>query len=189
LLLGTLDTDAFLWVIDHRAGWLDPVFIGLSVVGYAGLVWIALAVVLSIVARMPLLTTTAVTAVCVWTADLITMGLKPLIDRPRPFEAHTDVDPLLGGTLGSSLPSGHAATSFAGAVALGALYRPGLPYFLVLAAAISYSRVYVGVHYPFDVLVGAAIGATVSLAVLAALRFRRRTSEVPPRPEAAPPRG
>jgi undecaprenyl-diphosphatase len=165
------------------------VFIGLSVVGYAGLVWIALAVFVSILARLPLLTTTAVTAVCVWTADLITMGLKPLIDRPRPFETHADVDPLLGGTLGSSLPSGHAATSFAGAVVLGGLYRPGLPYFLVLAAAISYSRVYLGVHYPFDVLAGAAVGATVSLAALAALRFRRRTSEVPPRPEAAPPPG
>ena len=179
--------DAFLWVVDHRAGWLDPVFIALSVVGYAGLVWIALAVSVSILARLPILTTTALTAACVWTADLITMGLKPIIDRPRPFETHPDVDPLLGGTLGSSLPSGHAATSFAGAVVLGAVYRPGLPYFLVLATATSYSRVYLGVHYPFDVLAGAAIGAAVSLVALAALRFRRRTSAVLRQPEAAPP--
>ena len=163
-------------------------FIALSVVGYAGLVWIGLAVAVSVVARLPLLTTTALSAVCVWTADLLTMGLKPLIDRPRPFETH-DVDPLLGGTLGSSLPSGHAATSFAGAVVLGALYRRGLPYFLLLAVAISYSRVYLGVHYPFDVFAGAAIGAAVSLVVLAALRLRRRTSAIPRQPEASPPRG
>ena len=164
-------------------------FVALSVVGYAGLVWIALAVLVSVLARLPLLTTTALTAVCVWTTDLITMGLKPLIDRPRPFETHPDVDPLLGGTLGSSMPSGHAATSFAGAVILGGLYRPGLPYFLVLAVAISYSRLYLGVHYPFDVLAGAAIGAAVSLAALAVLRLRRRTAGVPQRPEAAPPPG
>jgi undecaprenyl-diphosphatase len=165
------------------------VFIALSVVGYAGLVWIGLAVGVSIVARLPLLTTTALTAVCVWTADLLTMGLKPIIDRPRPFEALPDVDPLLGGTLGSSLPSGHAATSFAGAVVLSALFRRGLPYLFVLAVAIAYSRVYLGVHYPTDVIAGAAIGTAVSLAVLAALRFRRRTSVVPRQPEAAPPPG
>jgi undecaprenyl-diphosphatase len=165
------------------------VFIALSVVGYAGLVWIALAVLVSVLARLPLLTTTALTALCVWTADLLTMGLKPLIDRPRPFETHANVDALLGGTLGSSMPSGHAATSFAGAAILGGLYRPGLPYFLVLAVAISYSRVYLGVHYPFDVIAGAALGATVSLAALAALRLRRRTAAVPQRPEAAPPPG
>ena len=164
-------------------------FIALSVVGYAGLVWIGLAVGVSIFARMPLLTTTALTAVCVWTADLIAMGLKPLIDRPRPFESLPEVDPLLGGTLGSSLPSGHAATSFAGAVVLAALYRRGLPYFLLLAVAIAYSRVYLGVHYPADVIAGAAIGTAVSLAALAALRFRRRTSAVPRQPEAAPPPG
>jgi undecaprenyl-diphosphatase len=163
------------------------VFVALSVIGYAGLVWIALALLVSVLARLPLLTTTLLTALCVWTADLLTMGLKPLIGRPRPFETYPDVDPLLGGTLGSSMPSGHAATSFAGAVILGGLYRPGLPYFLVLAVAISYSRMYLGVHYPFDVIAGAAIGAAVSLAALAALRLRRRTAGVPQRPGAAPP--
>jgi undecaprenyl-diphosphatase len=175
-------------VVDHRAGWLDPVFIALSVIGYAGLVWIALAVVLALARRRPLLTITALTAGCVWAADLLTIGLKPLIDRPRPFDT-LDGDPLLGGTLGSSLPSGHAATSFAGAVTLAYLFRRGLPFFLVLAAAIAYSRLYVGVHYPSDVLLGAALGAAVSLAALAALRLRRRTSAVPPRSEAAPPPG
>jgi undecaprenyl-diphosphatase len=170
-------------------GWLDPVFVALSVVGYAGLVWIVLAVVLALAARKPLLTVTALTAGCVWAADLLTMGLKPLIDRPRPSVAVADADPLLGGTLGSSLPSGHAATSFAGAVVLAYVFRRGLFLFLVLAVAIAFSRVYIGVHYPADVLAGAALGAAVSFAALALLRFRRRTSAVPPRSEAAPPSG
>jgi undecaprenyl-diphosphatase len=148
-----------------------------------------LAVVLALVLRRALLTATALTAGCVWAADLLTMGLKPLIDRPRPFETLGTGDPLLGGTLGSSLPSGHAATAFAGAVTLGYLFRRGLPFFLLLALAIAYSRLYVGVHYPSDVLLGGALGAAVSLAALAALRLRRRTSAVPPRSEAAPPPG
>jgi undecaprenyl-diphosphatase len=176
-------------VVDHRVGWLDPLFIAVSVVGYAGLVWIALAVVLALLARRPLLTVTALTAGCVWAADLLTMGMKPLVDRPRPFETLSDADPLLGGTLGSSLPSGHAATSFAGAVVLAYLFRRGLPLFLVLAVAIAYSRIYLGVHYPSDVVAGAALGAAVAFVALALLRFRRRTSAVPQRSEAAPPRG
>jgi undecaprenyl-diphosphatase len=149
-------------VVEHRAGWLDPVFIALSVIGYAGLVWIALAVLIAVLARLPLLTTTALAAVCVWGADLLTMGLKPVIDRPRPFETLPEVDPLLGGTLGSSLPSGHAATSFAGAVVLGSLYRRGLPAFILLAVAIAYSRVYLGVHYPADVVGGLLLGRAVA---------------------------
>jgi undecaprenyl-diphosphatase len=168
---------------------LDPVFIGLSVIGYAGLVWIALAAFLSVLRRRPLLTITLLTAACVWTADLLTIGLKPLVDRPRPFDTVTDADPLLGGTLGSSFPSGHAATSFAGAVILAYLFRRGLPLFSLLAVAIAYSRVYLGVHYPSDVLAGAALGAAVALLALALLRLRRRTSAVPRQREAAPPAG
>jgi undecaprenyl-diphosphatase len=159
------------------------------VIGYAGLVWIALAVVLSVLARRPLLITTALTAGCVWAADLLAMGLKPLVDRPRPFDTLADADPLLGGTLGSSFPSGHAATSFAGAVVLAYLFRRGLVVLLLLALAIAYSRVYLGVHYPSDVLVGAALGAAVALATLALLRLRRRTSAGLQRPEATPPAG
>jgi undecaprenyl-diphosphatase len=159
------------------------------VIGYAGLVWIALAVVLSLLRRRALLTVTALTAACVWTADLLTIVLKPLVDRPRPSDTIADADPLLGGTLGSSFPSGHAATSFAGAVVLAYLFRRGLPLLLLLAAAIAYSRVYLGVHYPSDVLAGAALGAAVALLALALLRLRRRTSAIPRRREAAPPAG
>ena len=161
-------------------------FIALSVVGYAGLVWIALAVSVSILARLPILTTTALTAACVWTADLITMGLKPIFDRPRPFETHPDVDPLLGGTLGSLLPRAMRQRASRGPLCSEPC-TAGAALLLVLATATSYSRVYLGVHYPFDVLAGAAIGAAVSLVALALLRFRRRTSAVPRQPEAAPP--
>jgi hypothetical protein len=115
------------------------------VIGYAGLVWIALAAVLAVLAKRPLLVTTALTAGCVWAADLVAMGLKPIVGRPRPFETITDVDPLLGGTLGSSFPSGHAATSFAGAVVLAYVFRRAA-LFVLLALAIAYSRVYLGVH-------------------------------------------
>jgi len=78
--------------------------------------------------------------------------------------AHPGQDPLRHATLDVSLPSGHAATSFAAAVAL-AHYVPArvAPLLFVLAALIAWSRVYVGVHYPSDIVAGALLGVGVGL--------------------------
>jgi undecaprenyl-diphosphatase len=163
-------------VVDHRVGALDPVFVAATVVGYAGLIWIALAPILAAWARAPILRTTLVTAAAVWSADLLATLLKSAFDRPRPFESH-HVDVLVSGTVGASLPSGHAATAFAGAVVLRGLLGRGGPALFALATVIAVSRVYVGVHYPFDVLVGALLGALVGLAALAVVRALRTSSE------------
>ena len=93
------------------------------------------------------------------------------------------------GAHGYSLPSGHAATAFAGAVALSYLWRRAAPLFFLLAAAIAYSRVYVGVHYPGDVLLGAAIGAAVGAAWVYGLTSPRRSEGARPRSGAGPPAG
>lgn len=158
-----------------------------SIVGYAGLVWIALAPALAAWSGRPLLKTTVLTAGCVWTADLLATALKPIVGRPRPFHTVPEADPLLGGTVGNSLPSGHAATSLAGAVLLAVLVRRALPLLFALAALVSFSRVYVGVHYPLDVAAGAAIGIAVALTFVLLVtspptlsRARRRSAEAPP---------
>jgi undecaprenyl-diphosphatase len=173
--------------VEHRAGWLDPVFIGLSVIGYFGLVWIALAAPVAYLAKKNVAFSVALTAACVWTADLLALGLKTAIGRARPFEAIPRMDPLIGATVGQSMPSGHAATSFAGAVILTYLLPRGAPLFFLLAAAIAFSRVYVGVHFMSDVLVGALLGAAVGLLGIGLLRLLRRTSRARRRSEAAPP--
>jgi undecaprenyl-diphosphatase len=71
-----------------------------------------------------------------------------------------------------SFPSGHTATATAAAVVLSALVPRLTPVFVLLAAAIAYSRVYVGVHYPLDLLGGAVIGAATALLLLAVARRR-----------------
>ena len=96
-----------------------------------------------------------------------TILLKTATDRPRPFEALTDVKvKRLSNVSGSSFPSGHAAQAFAIATMLA--YRSGpalyLPAF-VWAGLVGYGRMYVGVHYPSDVVAGMALGTLCSILV------------------------
>lgn len=158
-------------------------------VGFAGLVWIALAPFVAYLAKRNALFATAFTAACVWSADLLALGLKAATGRPRPFETIPQADPLIGATVGQSMPSGHAATSFAGAVVLSYLLPRSAPYMFLLAVAIAFSRIYVGVHYPSDVAAGAALGAAVGLAGVLLLRLLRRTSGGRRRSEEAPRAG
>jgi undecaprenyl-diphosphatase len=166
---------------------LDPVFVSLSIVGYAGLVWIVLSLLVARLGSRRALFSLALTAAGVWSADLLALLLKAVTDRPRPFETIPDADPLIRAAVGQSMPSGHAATSFAGAVILTCLFTRGAPFFFLLATAIAFSRIYVGVHYFSDVLAGALLGAAVGLAYLFALRLlppsagdRRRSEAMPP---------
>jgi undecaprenyl-diphosphatase len=138
---------------------------------------VALAPALAAWAKRSILSVTALTALTVWTADLITTGLKEVFGRPRPFEEAGAAEPLLRATVGESLPSGHASTSFAGALVLAYLVRRAVPALFALAALIALSRVYVGVHYPLDIVAGALVGVAVALVTIALVRARRRTSE------------
>jgi undecaprenyl-diphosphatase len=93
--------------------------------------------------------------------------LQRLFERQRP-----DVARLVALPHSHSFPSGHASTSFACATVL-ALLEPRLRVpALVLAAAIAFSRLYVGVHYPTDVLAGAVLGTATGLLTSAAARRR-----------------
>lgn len=96
-------------------------------------------------------------------------------ERTRPFRAFPDlVTPLINAPLTDfSLPSGHAATSFALAGSLALVYPRFAPGVFAVAFLISIGRVAVGVHYPTDIIAGAIIGGAVALAVhLFALRYR-----------------
>lgn len=130
-----------------------------------------------------------IAAATVWSADVIAVVLKPIVDRERPYVLLPEAEPLLRWDVSASFPSGHAATSAAGAVILAYLLGRWAWGLAVLAAAVCYSRVYIGVHYPVDVLVGAAIGAAVALVAIVLLRRLRPTSAGRPRSARATPEG
>jgi undecaprenyl-diphosphatase len=104
-----------------------------------------------------------------------------LWDRPRPFIAHPrSVHLLVHGGADASFPSDHAAVALAVACVLLVFHRRLGIVALVLAALMCYARVYVGVHYPGDVLGGAAVGAVAAALVLSWLRSVRRDEAISP---------
>ena len=93
------------------------------------------------------------------------LTLKPLIARIRPYDVNPDVVLLINKLHDYSFPSGHTLASFEGAGVLMLTYRKKLGYpALVLAIIIAFSRMYLYVHYPTDVLAGLILGLVFAFA-------------------------
>jgi undecaprenyl-diphosphatase len=152
------------------------------VIGSFGAVWIVLAIVaVAMRKRPPTLVLTVVLAV--YTAEGLATVLKQAFGRDRPYLVDPEPEPLMETQLDVAFPSGHASTSFAGATVLAlALPRLAIPLY-ALAALISLSRVYVGVHYPLDIVAGALLGTAVGAGVWYAVVRRRRRPDQEPAPD------
>lgn len=151
-----------------RATRLDPVMVLFTRAGTKGAIWFGLAAGLLIAGTAHARLAALLSAGALLLAEgVINWVLKPIIRRDRPYK-HPGLSRLLVSAPGPhSWPSAHAGSSAAAAVVLAALYPLWSPLFLFVALVIAYSRVYVGVHYPLDVLAGIVVGTLSAVAVLA----------------------
>lgn len=149
---------------------LDWLMSTLSRAGNFGAIWLALLGVIAVFGKRPDRTVALAGLFALVLGHVASDVLKVLTLRPRPFASLPDVRLLVPHPNTFAFPSGHASSAFSAAtgVVLAAkklaakksLKRVRLCGWgmLVLAAAISYSRVYVGVHYPTDVVAGVSLG-------------------------------
>jgi membrane-associated phospholipid phosphatase len=166
--LGAADQALYAAVAAFPAPWLDEPARRLSQAANFSRIWLAIAAGIAVLGgpdgrRAALRGVVAVGA----TSATVNIGIKLMRPRQRPDRAaaHVPVSRLVAMPSSGSFPSGHSAAGFAFASCVGrSLPRAASP-LLVLAAAVAYSRVHTGVHFPGDVIVGSAIGAAIGRAV------------------------
>ncbi len=164
----SIDGGLLLYIQEYvRNPILDSIMIFITTLGNGGMIWIAATVLLMIPKKTRKVG--MISAVALLCSLIINNNIvKNLVQRPRPFRTFTDIRILIPTPSEFSFPSGHTSSSFAAA---SVFYKHlpkkiGIPA-IVLAGLIGISRLYVGVHYPTDVLAGIFMG--IFLGYLAAI--------------------
>ena len=164
-IIQTMDERVLRWIGTHlRADWLDPVMVFYTSLGNGGLIFIAAAVIMLLFRATRRAGVSA--GIAMGLGLLITnLTVKPLVARPRPWIVMEHFQTLVTSGDMNSFPSGHTCAAFAFALAVCAVLPPkwAKAAALIAAAIMGFSRLYVGVHFPSDVLAGAVIGAVCGL--------------------------
>lgn len=167
-----LDGNILLWVQEHlRFEGVTYFMKFITYLGNAGALWIGVTLLFLIIPKTRRLgIVCACSLLCTFLIDNVI--LKNVVARTRPYEVVENLHRLIGAQTDYSFPSGHAGASFAVAVVIfkEAPKKLGIPA-LILAILIAISRIYVGVHYPSDVIVGTAVGTI--MAVIACMVYHR----------------
>lgn len=162
-----LDGEILLQIQQHlRTDMLTPFMKIVTFLGNGGWFWILCAVVLLAVPKTRKTGYAAVLSL-IFGVIVTNLLLKNIVARPRPFAEIEALIPLIAKPTDFSFPSGHTTASFAVALVMLRMLpkKIGIPA-VVLAALVAFSRLYLGVHYPTDVLVGfvvALVGSTVAV--------------------------
>ena len=157
-----LDQNILLFIQEYiRHDWMDWFWKGITHLGDFGIFWILLTIVLLIPKKTRKAEVASALALIIGT--LITnVAIKNVVARIRPYEVIQELELMIEKQTDFSFPSGHTCASFASAFAI---YKCKEVFpkkwriaAMVLATLIALSRLYVGVHYPTDVLGGLIVG-------------------------------
>ena len=161
-----IDHSALLYIQENlRADFLTPIMKVSSLFVNIGILWILLSVILIIIkkTRMIGIMTLTSLALCIAVNNIF---IKHIFARARPFDTYSDLVPLIKKPHDYSFASGHTTASFAAAGILARfLQKPFAAAVIAYSIIVGFSRLYLGVHYPTDVLCGMIIGLAGSAVV------------------------
>lgn len=163
-IIQNADISILLYIQEHiRKEWMNGFWRVITFLGEGGWFWILLAIILLIGKKTRRAGAAAALALIIGTL-IANVCLKNMVARVRPYDTYSALIPLISKQKDWSFPSGHTCASFASAF----VYIRLLPkkygiLTMILACLIAFSRLYLGVHYPTDVLAGIVIGWLASV--------------------------
>ena len=143
---------------------LDKIMPSITSLGDSGMIWIIISLILMISKKYRKVGVLSLLALTLST--IIGEGiLKNIVQRPRPFYELTNIQLLIEKPPSYSFPSGHTGSSFAVAGVIGILIKKYKIPVMILAGLMAFSRMYLFVHYPTDILGGIVLGLSCSYIV------------------------
>ncbi len=156
---------------------MDSLMKGISFLGNAGWIWIVIGVILAVMPKTRRIGMT----VCIsllFSLILCNLTLKPLIARVRPYDLVDGIELLISTPIDYSFPSGHTSASFAAAASIFAYDKKWGAGALTLAVLIAFSRLYLYVHFPSDVLGGMILGSLCAIMAYFVLKLLYKRMEI-----------
>ena len=156
------EADFLLWLQNLRVPFMDGLMTFFSMLGHNGIFCLIFGILL-IVFKKTRRSGIEVMIAMVLSFIISYLIVKNLVARVRPFETYDFLVPLGNAPHGWSFPSVHSTFAFATATVIFCNYKKIGIFALVIAALVAFSRLYMGAHYPTDVLVGSVFGVIFAL--------------------------
>lgn len=170
-----LDGNILLWIQENlRMDWLSPAMLAVTKLGNAGIIWILVSLLLLCFKKTRWAGAAGVLSL-LFSLLVNNIVLKNLVARTRPYEVVEGLQLLGAKAVDFSFPSGHTGSSFAASASICATLGKEKAKWLLLALAvlIAFTRLYIGIHYPTDVLCGVITGLICAAASVWVIRRAR----------------
>lgn len=165
-LIKSFDIGILLFIKDHlHTSILDTLMVFITTLGNGGVFWLIISFILIFTKKYRSIGLMTLAALAI-TSAIGEVILKNVIQRSRPSDLAAVAELLIPKPISYSFPSGHAASSFAAAGILAPAFKKYAYLFNIMALLIAFSRLYLFVHYPTDIMGGMLLGFFVSKYVL-----------------------